>query len=205
MEKLEEKYYKHDYAERLLHWGNALVIILLTLSGLQIHHGGFTVFGSMNNARYVHFISMYLFIFMGIIYVYQFFALGKYKVSLFKPSDIKDIIPVAKYYLFVTDKEPHFEKYNPMQKLAYNSTIFMALVMVFTGFALYWPKVFVPVVKFFGGLGYVRLWHFLFTWVFIAFLMIHTYLVFSEDLRKSLFAMFTGYAPKEKMQEEEKA
>jgi Ni/Fe-hydrogenase 1 B-type cytochrome subunit len=122
--------------------------------------------------------------------------LGKYRVSMFLPKDIKGVIPMIKYYLLITDEEPEFEKYNPLQKIAYGGTFVMAIVMAVTGFALYWPVAFVPVVKLFGGLGYVRLVHYLFNWFFIVFLMIHIYLVFAEDIRKSFIPMITGYAPK---------
>ena len=198
MEKTEGKYLKHNLIERVLHWIYVSAVVLLILSGLQIHFAGFDIFGPMNNARYVHFIAMYFFIFTVVAEAYQFFALGTYKVSMFRPEDINGLIPMMKYYLLATSKEPEFEKYNPLQKIAYGVvTSLMTFIVIITGLTLYWPVTFVFVAKFFGGLGYVRLFHYLFSWFYIVFLMIHVYLVFSEDVRKSFVPMITGYAPKE--------
>ena len=113
------------------------------------------------------------------------------------PRDIKGIIPTIKYYLFLTDEEPHFKKYNPLQKIAYGGTFVMGFIMALTGFAIYWPKPFVFVCSFCGGVGYVRTIHFIFSWLFISFLMIHVYLVCTEDFKDSLIGMITGYVPKE--------
>ena len=79
----------------------------------------------------------------------------------------------------------------------------LALVQVFTGFALYadmstwWlPKLFEWVTPLFGGDILLRTVHHITMWMFIFFSMVHVYLVFYHDWlegRGEVSSMFGGY------------
>ncbi|RMG60073.1 MAG: Ni/Fe-hydrogenase, b-type cytochrome subunit [Deltaproteobacteria bacterium] len=191
-EYVEEKFLKHDLQERITHWVHVVDFVLLVLTGFQIRYPSFAVFGSMETARFLHVISGYLFIFLGIVHVYFFFAQGKHKIAMPVPSDAKDLWPTIRYYLFIDGEKPDFAKYNPLQKIAYAALFVVSLVQTILGFALYWPTYFESFIYGLGGLMAVKSWHTLIAWVFVAFTLLHLYLVFSEDIRL-VTALINGY------------
>jgi len=188
----EERYYKHDGIERFTHWTHLVDTIVLILSGMQIHYPGFSVFGTMQTARFLHMVSGYLFIFLGVFHVYFFFALGKRKIAMPHLEDFTEVGPVLKYYLTVGGTKPDYAKYNVMQKMAYAGLFVISLLQTVLGFALYWPAQLTVVFALFGDAVHVRIWHTTVMWVFLSFTAVHVYLVVSED-RRMIQAMIDGY------------
>jgi Ni/Fe-hydrogenase 1 B-type cytochrome subunit len=186
-----ERYLKHDWIERAGHWIHVVNVVLLVLSGIQIHVPSWNIFGSLNNARIVHFLDMYIFLLIGVVHVYFFFALGKYKVAMFNGADVTDVIPTIKWYLFLSDWRPDYAKYNVLQKLSYAALFVVSAVQALLGFALYRPDLFGGVVSLTGGLLPLRAYHYLISWVFISFTAVHLYLILTEDIRL-LWAMIHG-------------
>jgi len=115
----EERYYKHDGFERFTHWAHTLDTVILVLSGLQIHYPGFAVFGAMQNARFLHLVSAYLFVAIGVYHTYIFFALGKHRISMPGLFDFSEVGPILKYYFHLSREKPVVEKYNVLQKFGY--------------------------------------------------------------------------------------
>jgi Ni/Fe-hydrogenase 1 B-type cytochrome subunit len=181
----------HELIDRLGHWLHLANLILLILSGFQIHYQGFNVFGSINNARFVHFVDMYVFFFLGVFHVYQFIASGKWAIAGPTPRCMKNIGGAIKYYLFIQNRMPNCPHYNPLQIASYFLLFVISAVMCAVGFALYWPQQLGWIVDIFGGLLILRQVHFLLAWVFVAFGLIHLYLVFTEPREESL-SMITG-------------
>jgi len=72
--------------------------VVLILSGLQIHYPGFAVFGTMQTARFLHLVSGYFFLFLGVLHVYFFFAPGKRKIAMPHLEDLSGIGPVREGY-----------------------------------------------------------------------------------------------------------
>lgn len=187
-----ERYYKHDGVERFTHWTHMVDTIFLILSGIQIHYPGFSVFGTMQTARFVHLVSGYLFIFLGVFHVYFFFALGKHRVAMPRFADLGEIAPLLRYYLFLSSDRPDYAKYNVLQKFSYAGLFAVSLLQAVLGFALYWPAAFAAVIAAFGGAVSVRIWHTTVMWIFLSFTAVHLYLVLTEDVRL-VKAMIDGY------------
>jgi len=181
----------HDPIERAGHWIHLANTVLLVLSGFQIHWPEFNVFGSMNNARWVHFVDMYLFVFIGVFHIYQFFASGKWSQAGPTPRNMSGLGNSLKYYLFMTDEKTHLRKYNPLQIITYLLLFALSAVMVLVGFALYWPERLYWLVDLFGGIMTARQIHFLIAWVFVSFTLVHIYLVLMQPLARTR-AMITG-------------
>jgi Thiosulfate reductase cytochrome B subunit (membrane anchoring protein) len=95
------------------------------------------------------------------------------------------------YYLFLRDREPLFNKYNPLQIISYFLLFVISSLQAVLGFALYWPVRLHAVVGVFGGEMGLRQAHYLLAWVFIAFTMLHLYLVLSQPLARTR-SMVTG-------------
>ena len=180
----EERYYKHDGFERFTHWTHTLDTVILVLSGMQIHYPGFSVFGAMQNARFLHLVSAYI-----------FFALGKHRIAMPGLFDFSEVAPVLKYYLHLSREKPVFEKYNVMQKYGYFLLFAVSVLQTLLGFALYpyfLPGVFSFVFAIFGDAVQVRIWHTTIMWLFISFTALHVYLVVTED-KRMIRAMVDGY------------
>jgi Ni/Fe-hydrogenase 1 B-type cytochrome subunit len=186
-----ERVLAHDLIERVGHWVHLLNMILLFLSGLQIHFATLTIFGSMNNARWVHFVDMYLFFFLGVFHVYQFFATGKWSLAGPTPRNLSGLGGTLKYYLFMQPRKPAYRKYNPLQIITYFLLFVISAVMAVLGFALYWPQQLAFVVGLFGSEMGVRQAHYLLSWVFLSFTAVHIYLVLTQPLSRTK-AMITG-------------
>lgn len=190
MAKLE-RIKKHDLLERIAHWVHLVNMILLVLSGMQIHFAAFNVFGSMSNARFVHFVDMYLFFFIGVFHVYQFFAEGKWTTAGPTPHNMRGLGAVTKYYLFLGDRVEERDKYNPLQIITYFLLFAVSALMAIVGFTLYWPVQLSALVNLFGGIMTLRQIHYLLSWVFIAFSLVHIYLILTQPLKYAR-AMVTG-------------
>jgi Ni/Fe-hydrogenase 1 B-type cytochrome subunit len=192
----EERYYKHDFMERIGHWVHVVNILLLVFSGLQIHNPSWAFFGSMSNARFVHFLSTYTFLFIGIWHLYYFFGAKKHTDAFFMPEDAKDIIPTLKWYLFLSDTRPDYTKYNVLQKISYAGLFVISAFQALLGFALYWNKSMRWFTDLMGGMLSARALHYSLTWIFVYFTAVHFYLVVREDIQL-LWAMVHGYYHRE--------
>ncbi len=188
---MEERYLRHDLSERIVHWFMAISCILLILSGLNIRYPGIIPWGDMNTTRFVHFVSMYVLIFSFVFHVYHTLA-TEFRDEITGWEDIKKIPAVLKYYLFLSDVHPVYTKYNALQKLTYNILWVMILIQIVTGAVMYWPSTFMGLADALGGLMAVRILHNFMNYLFIAFLIIHIYMIVLEDIR-GLWAMFHGY------------
>mgnify|MGYP000894731939 FL=1 len=181
-------------AIRIMHWIHALCIVLLAWSGMYIHYpGAFSFPGAMNGARYIHFIAMYVVTMNLIIKIYHALVTGYYKQIWFYMRHTKDLVPLAKYYLWMSDVEPKEGHLNPGQRATYSMWLFLIIIEALTGFALYQLPGFGWVTRICGGtLYWVRVVHFLGNWLFIITTGIHIYLSLYHGLGL-LRGMLTGY------------
>jgi Ni/Fe-hydrogenase 1 B-type cytochrome subunit len=163
-----------------MHWSHAISMVILALTGLQIYAPeSFRLFADMDWARYLHFIFMYLVTWTFIYKVYYVLATGEIKELLFTFKDFLQLPALAAYYLygiFAAKKKRDWGKYNPGQKLTYTGWLILLPLQALTGFALYWPGFFAGFNEMFGGMGYVKLWHFCISWIFILTTAVHIYL-----------------------------
>jgi thiosulfate reductase cytochrome b subunit len=186
---------EHPYLVRFAHWLNAVTLLVLTTSGLQIF-AAFPSFGDkipqrdllavpgflrlggwLGGALQWHFTFMWIFIATGAVYLVYQFASGRWRQSFFLPRDAGGVWPMIRhYFLFRPQPEPR-EPYNPLQKLAYTATILGGAVSVATGALLYQPAQLAPLVALAGGFGMVRLYHFAAMVGFLAFIPGHLLMV----------------------------
>lgn len=169
---------KHTGVARTCHFLHLVSMLLLILSGLNISYpSGFNVFGSLNTARMLHFIFMYLITFTFIYRVYYSLASGDIKEIVFPTRKaIRDIPAMIGFYLFLKPKHPDFGKYNPGQRATYFGWWILLIIQAFTGFALYWSTKLAWVIDLAGGLRNVRVIHFVACWLFIITVALHFYL-----------------------------
>lgn len=180
----------HTLTARILHWINAAFIGLLIITGLYIRNPlGFPIFGTMDTARELHFITMYFVIIGTFVRVYYSCINKDYRGIFFGFRDFKQLPGVVKYYLFLSSSLPGKGRYNSGQKALYNGWVLMILFQAATGFMLYSPEMLTKYSSLLGGPILVRQTHFLMTWLFIVTTVVHVYFSFLSgwSVVKSIF------------------
>ncbi len=173
--------YKHTVITRIMHIIHLVSMVMLMLTGFQVYAPGFfRLFPTLEIARYIHFIFMYL---IGWTFVFKFYytiVTGEIKELLFTWRDFRDIPILAKHYLydiFVGIPSPkHWGKYNPGQKMVYTLWPALLLAQGITGIAMYFIPRFTQFNDFFGGLANIKAWHFVICWLFVLTTLLHFYL-----------------------------
>jgi thiosulfate reductase cytochrome b subunit len=205
---------RHHWIVRLTHWGTAIVLAGMVMSGLQIYEA-YARFGDRGAPSYPnpfegarfervvrlggwlagglnwHFALMWPLLLLGLLYVSYLIGSGEWRALLFRPSDVPGAVAMAKYYLRLQKDHPPQGKHNPLQKLAYTSVVLLGGLALLTGLAIYKPLQFSWLTTLLGGFQAARYWHFWIVWVFVGFSIAHVLLVFLVD-PASLRAMVTG-------------
>jgi Ni/Fe-hydrogenase b-type cytochrome subunit len=202
--------YEHPFAIRLTHWVNAVSVFVLVTSGLRIFRAfpsfgpkipeqdlidipkAITLGGWLGGALQWHFTFMWLFAASGVVYLsYQLFN-GHYRTVLFTPKDIPGVWPMARHYFFFGPKPPVTEQYNPLQKLAYTSTVGFGVLSLLTGLVLYKPAQFSWLAFLFGGFHLTRIWHFASMCGFVSFIPGHLIMVALHGW-SNFYSMLSGW------------
>jgi len=204
---------------RFFHWINVLTIIALTITGFIIANppalqssAEATNLHSFGYVRLIHFGAAYIFFFNMLLRIYWSFVGNQFSSwRAFWPFSRKmwnNFWHVMKIdILLLNENHPDVKDisigHNSVASFSYVVLFLMALIQVFTGFALYadtsgwWlPKLFAWVSPFLGGDFMVRTIHHITMWIFIFFSLVHIYLVFYHDWlegRGEVSSMFGGY------------
>jgi len=206
---------RHHGLVRLTHWANAILLVGMIGSGLQIYIA-FTHFGPRGGPYYPnpwdgkpfplsvrlggwlagglnwHFALAWPFVLSGLLYLGYLVFSGEWRSLLFRPRDVPRAWQMQLYYLRLRKEHPPQGKHNALQKLAYTSILLLGILSVLTGFAIYKPTQLSWLTALFGGYQPARYWHFWAVWIFVAFTIVHVALVLLVD-PASLRAMITGW------------
>ena len=187
--------YEHPWLVRVTHWLTAISLFVLVGSGLQIFHAfpsfgpkipqenffdppqAIRIGGWLGGALMWHFTFMWIFMGAGAAYLAHQVITGRYRMVLFAPKDVPGVWPMVKHYFFFKARPPVTEPYNPLQKLAYTSTVLFGVMSVVTGLALFNTVQFSWLSRAMGGYSLVRVWHFLAMCGFLAFIPGHLIMV----------------------------
>jgi Ni/Fe-hydrogenase b-type cytochrome subunit len=210
--------YEHPLPIRISHWVNAISLFVMVASGLRIFRAfpsfgpkipekilldipkSLTLGGWLAGALQWHFTFMWLFGVSGVLYVAYQVISGHYRTLLFTPRDIPGVWPMARHYFLFGPKPPATGQYNPLQKLAYTSTIGLGILALLTGIVLYKPTQFSWLAFLFGGFHLTRIWHFAAMCGFLAFIPGHLIMVVLHGW-SNFFSMFSGWKREPEYQE----
>ena len=200
--------YLHPVPERIWHWIHALLVIVLILSGIQMHWpDSFHIFGSFSRAVTVH-------NWFGILLVCDFFLWLVYNLLSKRISHYimrkEDIFPgmlvQAKFYAFdIFKNRPHpympseENKFNPLQKATYfGFMFFMMPLLLISGLLYLFPDQLSGWIAVLGGLKVVAVFHFIMAIIFAAFFVAHLYLATTgHTVTADFVTMVTGHAEEE--------
>jgi thiosulfate reductase cytochrome b subunit len=198
-----KKIYLHPLPLRIWHWANALIIILLIITGIQLRIPGVASLQPHDPALVVHRYSGWTMVASCIFWLAYSLISGNLKRQyMTKILDFKGLLTQAKYYLhsiFRGGDNPFRpspdNKFNPLQKLAYSSImLFFAPVVVVTG--LFVSDIFFvrKYVLLWNLAGVVNALHVIGGYVFTVFLIVHIYMAtLGPTVFSHIKAMIVGY------------
>ena len=184
---------------RVVHWINAVAMIMMIMSGWQIYNASplfnfsfssaITLGGWLAGGLLWHFAAMWLLMVNGLVYLVLGLATGRFRRKLLPitPSGV-----VADTRAALTGKLSHddLSRYNQVQKLLYASIIVVGIVVVLSGLSIWKPVQFQWLTAAFGGYDFARYVHFACMSLIVAFLIVHVALALLVP--KSLRAMIIG-------------
>jgi thiosulfate reductase cytochrome b subunit len=188
--------YEHPWAVRFSHWANAVTIVVLAMSGLQIFLA-FPSFGPkipqenvidalpravvlggwLGGALQWHLTFMWIFAGAGALYAVSQVLSGHYRTVLFTTRDVPGVWPMVRHYFLFGPKPASSGQYNPLQKLAYTVTIGFGALSLLTGLVMYKPVQFSRLGVIFGGYHGARTVHFIAMCGLLAFIPGHLVMV----------------------------
>ena len=184
---------------RVVHWINAVAMILMMMSGWQIYNASplfnfkfsssITLGGWLGGALQWHFAAMWLLMVNGLVYLVLGLATGRFRKKLL-PITASGVIDDTKAAL--TGKLSHADLtvYNYVQRLLYAGIIVVGILIVLSGLSIWKPVQLQWLTALFGGYEVARYVHFFCMAAIVVFLAIHVALALLVP--KSLRAMITG-------------
>ncbi len=188
--------YEHPWFVRFFHWTNAVTIVVMASSGLQIFSAfpsfgpkipqrdlienvpdAITLGGWLGGALQWHFTFMWIFAAGGLFYVASQVASGHLRTVLFTRRDVGGVWPMARHYFFFGPRPAATAQYNALQKLAYTTAVLLGVLLVWTGAVMYKPAQLSILGAPLGGYHSARLLHFLAMCGLLAFIPGHLIMV----------------------------
>lgn len=183
---------------RVTHWLNAVLIVILAGSGLQIlvafpslgargdpyswypFHGVappkvLTIGDWLAGARHWHFAFAWFFVANALVYAIYFFASGEWRQRLFFPRrDARNAWQTVLHDLHLRKEAPPQDGlYNGMQRLTYTGVLAIAPLLLLSGLAMYKPVQLSPLTALVGGYDVARAIHLLVLVSLALFTVVH--------------------------------
>jgi thiosulfate reductase cytochrome b subunit len=202
----------HPLGLRIMHWTNAVAIIIMIMSGIKIYNdsplfawlyfpspitlGGdpdiaFRFHGNagQSGALQWHFLGMWIVVLNGLAYLLYGILTGRLRRMLLpiRPREVIATIRDAMRFHLAHDD---ITVYNGVQKLLYVGIILIAIVEVLAGLAIWKPVQFSGLAWFFYSFQGARWVHFFGMTAIVAFLVVHVMLALLVP--RTLLAMITG-------------
>jgi thiosulfate reductase cytochrome b subunit len=190
----------HPMPLRVIHWINAVSMIILIMSGWQIYNDE-VLFGWLHfpfwmtmgagpaGALAWHFFAMWILVLNGIAYAVYGFRTRRFRRMLF-PIRVPEVIAEVRNALQLKLHHDDLTKYNPVQKLLYLGVLFVIVVQILSGLVMWKPVQFSELTFLFNDFQGARLAHFLGMAAIVGFLAIHV--VLALLVPATLKAMWTG-------------
>jgi thiosulfate reductase cytochrome b subunit len=184
---------------RIVHWINAVAMILMIMSGWQIYNASplfdfrfssnITLGGWLGGALLWHFAAMWLLMVNGLVYLTLGFATGRFAKKLL-PISPAGVVADTRAALTGRLSHDDLTRYNYVQKLLYAGIIVVGVVIVLSGLSIWKPVQLQYLTALFGGYDVARYVHFICMASIVAFLVVHVALALLVP--KSLRAMIIG-------------
>jgi thiosulfate reductase cytochrome b subunit len=190
----------HPWPVRIMHWVNALAMILMITSGWGIYNDDVIVRGlhfshglrlgdwaawSLN----WHFAGMWLLVLNGLGYLAYGVLTGRLRERML-PIRLSEILQTVRDTLHLKIRHEDLTTYNAVQKVLYIVAILAGASQVVTGLAIWKPVQFSGLVSLLGGFQSARFIHFAGMSILVGFLLVHVLLALLVP--QTLWAMLAG-------------
>ena len=187
------KVYLYTRFERLWHWLQALMIIILLITGFEVH-GTYTLMGFKTAVTVHNFVGLSWLILFA-FFAFWLFTTGEWKQYIPTTKKLLDVVLYYAFGIFKGQEHPVQKskgaKHNPLQRIAYLGISAMLLpVQMVTGLLYYLYNV-IP-----GGidLSILAVAHTLVAFLLVNFLIIHLYMTTTgHSLFSHIAGMITGW------------
>lgn len=201
---MSERLYLYPIWIRLWHWINALMFLVLILTGLSMQYSSpdYPMI-RFDYAVFYHNISGVILTFSFVMFVLVNRITGNYNYYKCKQKGcVKRLKRQFVYYtigIFQKEDAPYpiseKRKFNPMQKMSYLIVMYILMpIMIVTGLALMYPEVIIDEFLGFSGIHMTDLLHIISGFALSVFMVIHIYFCTMGKTPVSNFkSMFTGW------------
>jgi thiosulfate reductase cytochrome b subunit len=190
----------HPWPVRIMHWINAVAMIVMIGSGWGIYNDSVIVHGLIfpqavrigswaAESLLWHFAAMWVLALNGLAYLVYGFATGRFRERLL-PIRVADVIETVRETLRFKISHDDLTVYNAVQKILYIVAILAGVLQVVTGLAIWKPVQFSWLVDLFGDFQGARVAHFLGMAVLVGFLAVHVTLALLVP--QTIWAMLSG-------------
>jgi thiosulfate reductase cytochrome b subunit len=193
----------HPLAVRIMHWTNAVAMIIMIGSGWKIYNDEvlfgwlhfpewITIGGEAQGALQWHFLGMWIFTINLLCYVVYGLVSGRFWRKLL-PVWPRQVIADTRAALRFKLAHDDITKYNAIQRVLYIGIILVMIVQIISGLAIWKPVQFQELTALFYDFQGARLAHFICMALIVGFLLVHVALALLVP--KTLGAMITGGPP----------
>lgn len=190
----------HPLPVRIMHWTNAVAMVVLIGSGWGIYDDSVIIHGVYfpkairlgswaAESLLWHFAAMWLLVANGAAYLAYGVATGRLRERLL-PIRLRDVVQTIRETLRFKLAHEDLTTYNAVQKILYIVAILAAISQVVSGVAIWKPVQFSGLVELLGGFQSARLIHFVGMAVLVGFLAVHV--VLALLVPRTIWAMLTG-------------
>ena len=197
--------YIYSGFQRLWHWTQAVSILALILSGLEVHLPDTLHLMGFRAAVLVHNFFAYVLIINASAGLFYYLATGEIRQLIPELRGLLgDVLAQARYYAWgIFRKEPHphararASRLNPLQRLVYLALLNVLLpLQAVSGLMIAMAQAWLDPVHGRGSLGVLAAVHSAGAWLFIAFLIGHLYLITTGTTpAANIKTMLTGWEP----------
>jgi thiosulfate reductase cytochrome b subunit len=190
----------HPWPLRIMHWVNAVVMLIMIASGWGIYDDDVIIRGSHFGSFWRlgdwaawslnwHFAGMWFLVVNGLAYLAYGCASGRFREKLL-PIHPSEVVQTVVDTLHLRIAHPDITVYNAVQKLLYIIVILAGISQVITGIVIWKPVQLSGLAALLGGFQTARLLHFAGMAVIVGFLIVHVALALLVP--KTLSAMIAG-------------
>jgi thiosulfate reductase cytochrome b subunit len=195
--------YLHPLPLRIWHWLNALLVVILLITGAQLRIPGIASLRPNDPALMVHKYAGWAMAVSFVIWlVYGLVSDHLRRHYVMRRWDLKGVFSQARFYLFSIfrgEENPFLpspeEKFNPLQKLAYGAIMgLLTPVLVVTGLLYSDILFFRKYILLWDIVGVLDAIHVIGAYVFALYLVVHVYMAtLGRTAFSHIKAMIMGY------------
>ena len=198
-----KRIYLHPLPLRIWHWVNALMVILLIITGIELRIPGIAALPANSAALLVHRYAGWAMVISCVFwFVYSLISGNLSRYYVIRKRDLLGVFGQAKFYLFsmFRGEENPFrpspeEKFNPLQKLAYGT-----IMCIFTGVLVVTGLLFSDIFSFrkyillLNAMRVLDAIHVIAAYLFVLYLVVHIYMsTLGQKASSHIKAMILGY------------